>query len=132
MRPSSAVSTLLLFLSWIGGAILGATMFLGTRDPVSAMLPMVGGLLLGWFLFASVKVVAQWERMIVLRLGKFHGVADPGVRLLIPILDSPLYVEMRVQAADIARQQAITQDNVPVVVNGVIFFKVADPESSRR
>jgi regulator of protease activity HflC (stomatin/prohibitin superfamily) len=130
MRPSSAVSTLLLFLSWIGGAILGATMFLGTRDPVSAMLPMVGGLLLGWFLFASVKVVAQWERMIVLRLGKFHGVADPGVRLLIPILDSPLYVEMRVQAADIARQQAITQDNVPVVVNGVIFFKVADPESA--
>ena len=130
MRPSSAVSTLLLVLSWVGGAILGATMFLSPRDPVSAMLPMVGGLLLGWFLFASVKVIAQWERMIILRLGKFHAVADPGVRLLIPILDSPLYVEMRVQAADIARQQAITQDNVPVVVNGVIFFKVADPESA--
>ena len=81
-------------------------------------------------LAASVKVVAEWERMIVLRLGRFQGIAGPGLRLLIPVLDTPMFVEMRVQTVAIAQQQAITQDNVPVVVNGVIFFKVVDPESA--
>jgi regulator of protease activity HflC (stomatin/prohibitin superfamily) len=57
-------------------------------------------------------------------------VADPGLRLLIPVIDTPLFVNMRVQTADISKQQAITQDNVPVLVNGVIFFKVIDPEAA--
>jgi regulator of protease activity HflC (stomatin/prohibitin superfamily) len=77
-----------------------------------------------------VKVVAQWERMLVLRLGKFESVAEPGLRLLVPVVDTPIFVEMRVQTVPIAQQQAITQDNVPVVVNGVIFFKVVDAESA--
>jgi regulator of protease activity HflC (stomatin/prohibitin superfamily) len=68
--------------------------------------------------------------MIVLRLGKFQGIAEPGLRLLIPVIDTPMLVEMRVQTVPIAQQQAITQDNVPVVVNGVIFFKVVDPEAA--
>jgi regulator of protease activity HflC (stomatin/prohibitin superfamily) len=68
--------------------------------------------------------------MVVLRLGKFKAVADPGPRLLIPVLDTPMFVEMRVQTVPIAQQQAITKDNVPVVVNGVIFFKVVDAESA--
>ncbi len=68
--------------------------------------------------------------MIVLRLGKFEAVAEPGLRLLIPVLDTPMFVEMRVQTVPIAQQQAITKDNVPVVVNGVIFFKVVDAESA--
>jgi regulator of protease activity HflC (stomatin/prohibitin superfamily) len=68
--------------------------------------------------------------MIILRLGKFKTVADPGLRLLVPVLDTPMFVEMRVQTVPIAQQQAITKDNVPVVVNGVIFFKVVDPESA--
>jgi len=68
--------------------------------------------------------------MIILRLGKFQAVADPGLRLLIPVLDTPLFVNMRVQTVDVSKQQAITQDNVPVLVNGVIFFKVIDPEAA--
>jgi regulator of protease activity HflC (stomatin/prohibitin superfamily) len=77
-----------------------------------------------------VKVVAQWEKMIVLRLGKFQSVADPGLRLLVPVIDTPMFVNMRVQTVDVSKQQAITQDNVPVLVNGVIFFKVIDPEAA--
>jgi regulator of protease activity HflC (stomatin/prohibitin superfamily) len=130
MRPSSPVSTLLFVLSLLAGAAVGALLGAESRDPVMFGAPVVVGFFVGLFLWASVKVVAQWEKMIILRLGKFHSVADPGLRLLVPVVDSPLFINMRVQTVDISKQQAITQDNVPVLVNGVIFFKVSDPEAA--
>ncbi len=130
MRPSTPVSTLLFVISILAGAAVGLALFNESRDPVAFGAPLVCGLFVGLFLRASVKVVAQWERMVVLRLGKFQYVADPGLRLLVPVLDVPLFVNMRVQTVDVSKQQAITQDNVPVLVNGVIFFKVIDPEAA--
>ena len=130
MRPSTAVSSLLFIVSLLAGAFVGLVMGAETRDPVAFGVPTFAGFLIGLFLRASVKVVAQWERMVVLRLGKFQSVADPGLRLLVPVIDTPLYVNMRVQTVDVSKQQAITQDNVPVLVNGVIFFKVIDPEAA--
>jgi regulator of protease activity HflC (stomatin/prohibitin superfamily) len=128
MRPSAAVSTLLFFGCVLAGVLIGMAGFAGTRNPAGLGIPVVVGVIVGAMLSASVKVVAQWERMIVLRLGKFHVTAEPGLRLILPILDTPMFVEMRVQTVPIAQQQAITKDNVPVVVNGVIFFKVVDAE----
>lgn len=130
MRPSSAVSTLLLTISIACGVLLGFLVVAAGQPLPAAAAPVAGGLLVGWFLAASVKVVAQWERMIILRLGKFRAVADPGLRLLIPVIDTPIFVEMRVQTVAIAKQQTITADNVPVEINGVIFFKVIDAESA--
>jgi regulator of protease activity HflC (stomatin/prohibitin superfamily) len=130
MRPSAAVSTLLFFASIAAGVVVGLLLVASGQPPPAAVASVVAGVFLGLFLAASVKVVAQWERMIVLRLGKFKAVAEPGLRLLIPVLDTPMFVEMRVQTVPIAKQQAITKDNVPVEVNGVIFFKVVDAESA--
>jgi regulator of protease activity HflC (stomatin/prohibitin superfamily) len=131
MRPSSAVSSLLFVLSVLTGAAIGLVMLSSSeRGPFSFGAPFGAGILLGIILAASVKVVAQWERMIVLRLGKYKSLADPGLRLLIPIFDTPIFVEMRTQTVDVSKQQAITQDNVPVLVNGVIFFKVVQPEAA--
>ena len=130
MRPSAAVSTLLFFASIATGIVVGGLLLASGSPPTAAAMPIGAGVFVGFFLAASVKVVAQWERMIVLRLGKFKAVAEPGLRLLIPVLDTPMFVEMRVQTVPIAQQQAITKDNVPVVVNGVIFFKVVDAESA--
>ena len=131
MRPSAAVSSLLFFLSLMAGTITGLIMSAASdHNPLAFALPFGAGFVIGVLLAASVKVVAQWERMIVLRLGKFQLVSDPGLRLLIPIIDTPMFVEMRVQTVDVSKQQAITKDNVPVLVNGVIFFKVVDPESA--
>jgi len=131
MRPSAAVSTLLFFISIVVGVVVGWLMQAGRApSPEAFVAPVVAGAAIGAFLAASVKVVAQWERMIVLRLGKFQAIAEPGLRLLIPVIDTPMFIEMRVQTVAIAQQQAITQDNVPVVVNGVIFFKVVDPEAA--
>src|SRR5229473_2938150 len=114
MRPSAAVSTLLLIACVVAGGLLAAAMAASGSPPAFVAAAAAGGLLTGILAAASVKVVAQWERMIVLRLGRFQGVADPGLRLLIPVFDTPMFVEMRVQTVPIAQQQAITQDNVPV------------------
>jgi len=133
MRPSSAVSSLLFVLCLLGGIGIGASLLAssdGRPNPVLIAAPTIAGLVLGILLSASVKVVAQWERMIVLRVGKFSGIAEPGLRLLIPVLDTAIFVEMRIQTVNIQKQQAITQDNVPILVNGVIFFKVLDPEAA--
>jgi regulator of protease activity HflC (stomatin/prohibitin superfamily) len=130
MRPSAAVTTLIFFLALAAGAAAAGLLQASGSPPFVVAVPVFAAVVVGAFLAASVKVVAQWQRMIVLRLGKFETVAEPGMRLLIPVVDTPLFVEMRVQTVPIAQQQAITKDNVPVVVNGVIFFKVVDAESA--
>jgi regulator of protease activity HflC (stomatin/prohibitin superfamily) len=133
MRPSSAVSTLLFVLCLFGGIGVGVSLIAssdGRGSPALVAVPTIAGLVLGILLSASVKVVAQWERMIVLRVGKFSGIAEPGLRLLFPVLDTAIFVEMRIQTVNIQKQQAITQDNVPILVNGVIFFRVLDPEAA--
>jgi regulator of protease activity HflC (stomatin/prohibitin superfamily) len=130
MLPSAAVTTLLFLLSLAAGATAAGLLLTSGSPPIVAAAPLAISVVVGVFLAASVKVVAQWQRMIILRLGKFETVAEPGLRLLIPVLDTPMFVEMRVQTVPIAQQQAITKDNVPVVVNGVIFFKVVDAESA--
>ncbi|MBN1960877.1 MAG: SPFH domain-containing protein [Deltaproteobacteria bacterium] len=130
MRPSSSVSKLLLVLSSLLGIVIGLLLGFSSENYIAITVPALLGILLGSILSASVKVVAQWEQMIILRLGRFVTVAPPGVRFLIPTIDSPIFVEMRVQTVDISRQQTITQDNVPVMVNGVIFFEVCDAKAA--
>lgn len=126
----SPVAGLLFLLVFLPSLAASAALGMTSRDPVSAVAVAVGGFFMAWFLAKSVRVVPEWERMIVLRLGRFQQVCDPGLRLIIPVIDSALYVEMRVQTVNIQKQQTITQDNVPVLVNGVIFFKVLDPAAA--
>jgi regulator of protease activity HflC (stomatin/prohibitin superfamily) len=73
---------------------------------------------------SSIKLAAQWERAVVFRLGKYHGIRGPGLFLIIPLVDQVRIVDTRIRAADIPAQQVITKDNVPVKINGVLFFKV--------
>jgi regulator of protease activity HflC (stomatin/prohibitin superfamily) len=79
---------------------------------------------------ASVKVANQWERALVLRLGEFQSMRGPGLFFIIPIIDRVRRVDTRVLAADIPQQEAITKDNVPVSINGALFFKVMNAEDA--
>jgi len=130
MRPSAAVSSALFFLSALAGVIVGLALSGATHDPIVMFGSIASGVVVGLLLSSSVRVVAQWERMLVLRLGKFSAISEPGVRFILPVIDTAIMVEMRVQTISIAQQQAITQDNVPVVLNGVLFFKVIDAEAA--
>ncbi|OGX06749.1 MAG: hypothetical protein A3G87_07650 [Omnitrophica bacterium RIFCSPLOWO2_12_FULL_50_11] len=72
----------------------------------------------------AIQLAAQWEKGVIFRLGKFSSVKGPGIFLIIPIIDQVKMVDLRILAMDIPAQQVITRDNVPVKINGVLFFKV--------
>ncbi len=78
-----------------------------------------------FFVAISLRVANEWERIVILRLGKFSSVKGPGIFLLIPIVDQAIFVDTRVLTLDIPKQQVITKDNVPVSINGVVYFRVA-------
>ncbi len=74
--------------------------------------------------FSSIRIINQYEKGIVFTLGKFTGIRNPGFNLVVPIVQRMVVVDMRIRSIDIEKQQVMTKDNVPVNVNGVVFFKV--------
>src|SRR5690349_13709529 len=79
-------------------------------------------------LSSAIRLAAEWERAVVFRLGRFREVKGPGLFLIIPLVEQLRMVDTRVQALKISNQQVITKDNVPVTIDGVLFFRVANPE----
>ena len=82
------------------------------------------------FFLAGLKVVNQYERGVKLTLGKFQGVLQPGLKLVVPIIQSWYRVDMRVKAVDVPEQESITKDNITVGINAVIYYKVADSKKA--
>jgi regulator of protease activity HflC (stomatin/prohibitin superfamily) len=79
-------------------------------------------------LFATVKILRQYERAVVFTLGKFQAVRGPGVVLLIPFIQEMVRVDLRIQVIEIPTQDVISRDNVSMKVDAVLYFKVVDPE----
>jgi regulator of protease activity HflC (stomatin/prohibitin superfamily) len=78
----------------------------------------------------GIRVVNQYERGIVLRLGKFHRTMDPGLRLIFPYFDRMIKVDVRTTPMDIPMQEVITKDNVTVKVDAVVYYRVLDPRKA--
>lgn len=84
-----------------------------------------------WYVFVSgIRVAAQWERGVVLLLGKFRSVKGPGLLYIIPVLESVRFLDTRVLVLNIPRQKVITRDNVPAEIDAALFFKVVDSEKA--
>jgi regulator of protease activity HflC (stomatin/prohibitin superfamily) len=82
-------------------------------------------------LFVSgVRVAAQWERGVMLRLGKFCGVRGPGIVYVVPFIDNITFVDTRLLTLNIPSQQVITKDNVPAAVDGVLYYLVREAEQA--
>jgi regulator of protease activity HflC (stomatin/prohibitin superfamily) len=79
---------------------------------------------------SAVKVVQEYERGVIFRLGRLVGPKGPGLFFIIPIIDRMVKVDLRVVTLDVPSQEAITRDNVTVKVNAVVFFRVVDPSSA--
>lgn len=79
---------------------------------------------------AALKVLPDWERAVVLRLGKFQRTTGPGIIFLIPYVDRALRVDTRIVTMDVPRQEMMSRDNVPVTVDAIVLFKVIDPRKS--
>src|SRR3954447_17425799 len=83
------------------------------------------------YVIAAVKVVREYERGIIFRLGRLlHEPKGPGLFFLIPVVDRMVKVDLRTITLNIPPQEVITKDNVPVRVNGVAYFRIVDPKAS--
>lgn len=91
---------------------------------------LVGLLLVLMLLGAAVKVVPEYQRAVLFRLGRLVGGKGPGLILVIPVVDRVLRVDLRVVTLDVPVQEVITRDNVPIKVNAVVYFRVMDPSRS--
>ncbi len=82
------------------------------------------------FLPMTIKIVQEYERGVIFRLGRLTGAKGPGLFLIIPIVDRMVKVDLRVVTLDVPPQDVITKDNVTVKVNAVVYFRVVDPQNS--
>ena len=92
------------------------------------MIPYVAILVIAvLFLYSAIKILNEYERGVVFRLGRVIGAKGPGLIILIPMIDKMVRVDLRVVAMDVPSQDVITRDNVSVKVNAVLYFRVLDP-----
>ena len=93
----------------------------------------VVGTLLFLFVFLvlrSVRMLYEYERGVVFQLGRYKNTRNPGLTIIWPVIQSMRKVDMRIKTADIPRQEVMTKDNIPMLVNAVVYFKVVKPEDA--
>ena len=118
MNPVSA----LIFIVFVGGAVLARL----ANMPIAVTITLA---VIGIFLGYSVKMAQQWERAVILRLGRLHAVKGPGLFILVPIFDQvATWIDQRIRTSDFSAEQALTRDTVPVNVDAIVFWMVHDPE----
>src|SRR6185369_3089921 len=79
---------------------------------------------------SAIRILREYERGVIFRLGKLLGAKGPGLIFLIPIVDRMVKMDLRVVTIDVPRQEVMTRDNVPASVDAVIYFRVVDPNSA--
>src|SRR5436853_2954769 len=111
--------------------VLSVAIGFGISALIGNRLPLVAGLLLGVYLLFSIKVADQWEKVAVLRLGRYIGLRGPGWFHLIPIVDTlSRFVDQRVRTASVTAESTLTRDTVPVNVDAIVFWLVWNAEKS--
>lgn len=83
-----------------------------------------------FILSKAIKIVKEYERVVIFRLGRLSGVKGPGLFLIIPIIDTVVKIDLRIIAIDVPKQNVITKDNVTVDVDAVVYYKVVEPAAA--
>ena len=129
-RPSTPINarvniiSVLLILVFTG---LGGVVTFQQQNPAGVIV----GFAIGWILAQSPKVAKQWERAVVLRLGKYTGLRGPGLFWIVPFVDTvSSWIDQRVVTTNFAAEETLTSDTVPVNVDAVLFWMVYDPEKA--
>jgi regulator of protease activity HflC (stomatin/prohibitin superfamily) len=127
-------------ISSIAGTVFGVTMIVAVLGAIlgdgklgDAVLGawVLGWTLLGVYILFALKVANQWEKAVVLRLGKFHGLKGPGMFWIIPIVDAATsWIDHRVIVTSFSAEKTLTKDTVPVDVDAVLFWVVWDAEKA--
>jgi len=112
------------FLVWVVAGIAAGKLL---RSPA----PVLSGIAIGIYLMFSIKIVQQWQRVAILRFGRYRGLRGPGLFLIVPVMDTlSRFVDQRVRVATVTAESTLTRDTVPVNVDAIIFWLVWDAEKS--
>jgi regulator of protease activity HflC (stomatin/prohibitin superfamily) len=128
MNKSNAFATLI-FLVIFGAGVAVAYFVYGPVVGRPSIAIGAGAALLAALVALSIKIADQWEKVVVLRLGRFRALKGPGLFFVIPIVDAiPYWIDTRVITASFKAEKTLTKDTVPVDVDAVLFWKVLDPK----
>jgi len=121
--PMNGVAVAAFALCVAGGAIASVL----TNKPA----PVIAGIVVGTYLLFAIKVIRQWEKVALLRLGKYAGLRGPGMAMIVPVLEtlSP-FVDQRIRVASVTAESTLTRDTVPVNVDAIVFWMVWNAEKA--
>jgi len=127
MNGGSSFSTLI-FLLILGSGVGVSLALFGTNLTAASFWIDMGALFIAIIVSRAIRVADQWERAVVLRLGKFRALKGPGLFFIVPIVDTvPYWIDTRVITASFKAEKTLTKDTVPVDVDAVLFWKVMEP-----
>jgi len=131
MLPSIKLKSYFNPISWAVFTLVALlSVVLYVTEVVSLWLTVVG-IALAVFLASAIRIADQWEKAVVLRMGKFRGLKGPGPFLIIPILDRVAnYIDQRVRVTDFTAEETLTKDTVPTNVDAVVYWTVWDVEKA--
>ena len=130
MKSKNFFPTLVFFLIFGIGMLIVYTMHTVLSSAVSVTIG-IGTFIIALLVSASIKIADQWNRAVVLRLGKFHSLKGPGIFFIIPVIDTvPYWIDTRVNTTDFTAEKTLTKDTVPVDVDAVLFWKVVEPKKA--
>jgi regulator of protease activity HflC (stomatin/prohibitin superfamily) len=130
MRKSSSFATLIFIVILAVGGGLALAKYKVTGNMDNAWIGVIA-FIIALVVSFSIKVADQWERVVVLRLGKFRSLKGPGLFFIIPVIDViPYWIDTRVITASFKAEKTLTKDTVPVDVDAVLFWKVLDPKKA--
>jgi hypothetical protein len=127
MRPTSSFATLIFFVILAIGSALAYAIY-GLSGNWESFWLIIAAFIVATVVSYAIKVADQWNRAVVLRLGRFHALRGPGLFLIVPIIDTiPYWIDIRVITSSFNAERTLTKDTVPVNVDAVLFWKVVDP-----
>lgn len=122
-QPVSSIGATVFALCVLVGVALGAIL----KTPLAVL----GFVLVGVYFLFAIKVAQQWERVAILRLGKYQGLKGPGIFTIVPIIDQLSdFIDQRIRVTDVKAESSLTRDAVPVFVDAIVFWVVWNAEKS--
>lgn len=127
LPAASSPLNIIATVTFLSGVVLGGLVSLMSWTPIG----LIAGILLGLLAAQAPKIARQWERAVILRLGRYTGLRGPGLFWIVPFVDSvTALVDQRVITTSFAAEETLTSDTVPVNVDAVLFWMVYDPEKA--
>jgi len=127
MKSNGALATFVFVVILVIGVALSYAMY-GISEHWESSWLIIAALIIAIVVSFAIKVADQWDRAVVLRLGRFRSLKGPGLFFIIPVIDTiPYWIDTRVITSSFMAERTLTKDTVPVNVDAVLFWKVIDP-----